>query len=129
MDSPDLSRLTDEVLALCESPRNTANEKLNRALHAKSKDFKPLVFARPLRTYCSQKHGLSLKKSLEDPAHFLETTREKDQGVRDVVSGENKEIRLKRHGLGGVAAHLVSVHVNSGMDVGKLDNTQRATEG
>lgn len=69
---PDLRALVGQVLELCDTPRNRANQALNEALLARRPGARPLVFARPLRPYIAGLHGLSLRAAIEEPERFLE---------------------------------------------------------
>ena len=64
-----------------------------------------------------------------DPGHLLHAVGKKYHRVRDVISGEDKQIGLKGYDLIGIAPHLRTGHVNPGMDVGELDHPQSAAKG
>ena len=64
-----------------------------------------------------------------DPGHLLHAFGKKGHGVRNVISGQDKQIRLQGGDLLGIAPHLSPGHVNPGMDVGELDHPQGPAEG
>jgi hypothetical protein len=72
MAEPRLQRLAEEILSLCGRRENREKEERHRAMLERASSFRPLVFARPLRTYIAQRDGLSLVESLIEPEKFLE---------------------------------------------------------
>ena len=64
-----------------------------------------------------------------DPGHLFDAARKKRHGVRDEIPGEDEQFRLQHHDLVDVPPHVVTGHVDAGMDVGELNNTQRSAEG
>jgi hypothetical protein len=63
-----------------------------------------------------------------DPSHLLHEAGEKHGRVRNVVSGEDKQIGIQGDDLVDIVPHHVTGHENAGMDVGELGHPQRAAE-
>ena len=64
-----------------------------------------------------------------DPGHLLDALREKGDRVRDVIPGEDEEIRLQGDDLVGIAPQVLPGHEEPRVDIRELDHPQGAAEG
>jgi len=97
------------------------------------RDVKPLenrldAIQSPIPVLMIPQRGKSAESSL-DPGQLLDAARKEHHGIRDVVTGQNEEVRLELDDLVDVAPQLCSGHVQAGMDVSDLDHPERNAEG
>src|ERR1035437_4049716 len=61
--------------------------------------------------------------------HLFQTARKKRYRVRNEISGEDKYIRLECDDRLSIASYRFGGHVNTSMDISKLNNPERVSEG